>query len=61
MSKMAAEIERGIALAFSNVFAFCFLQWFVCILVSNMDQEHILSNQTKMEVRFKMADQNQFF
>jgi hypothetical protein len=26
MSKMAAEIQRSIALAFSNIFAFCFLQ-----------------------------------
>jgi hypothetical protein len=29
--------------------------------VSNMNQEHILSNKSKMAVRTKMADQNQIF
>jgi hypothetical protein len=40
MSKMAAEIQWSIDVAFSNTFAFCFLQC-VSIFVRNMDQEHI--------------------
>jgi hypothetical protein len=32
----------------------------VCFFV-NMNQEHILSNEPKMQVQSKMADQNQIF
>jgi hypothetical protein len=45
---------------FTNIFAFCFSQC-ICIFVSNMIEEHMLSIQSEMAVRSKMADQNQIF
>jgi hypothetical protein len=60
MSKMAVEIQSSITSVFPNIFAFCFLQC-ICIFVSYTNQEHILSKGSKMPVRSKMADQNQFF
>jgi hypothetical protein len=51
-SKIAAEFQRSITLEFASI-----LRSALC----NMNQEHILSNYSKMVDRSNKADQNQIF
>jgi hypothetical protein len=60
MSNMPTEIQSSLTWEFSNIFTFCFLQC-VFIFVSNVNQEHILSNESKMRFDPKWQIKIRFF